>query len=677
MKKFLRTLKSAGGFIWKRMSAIVAVGLIALALLIGYRLGDGREPASGPTAEAPAAAHAHGEETTVYTCSMHPSVRVTDPDAKCPICFMDVVPVSDGAGEADQARRITLSKAAARRSEVETAPVARFFPQAQVRLTGKMTYDETSVARITAYFPGRIERLFVNYVGVPVGEGEHLAEMYSPELLAAFEEIRQARIAVEESRGMSDLVRRSTERTLDAARDKLRLFGLTAEQIHAAETGETSGERLTVYSPISGVVTDLSAREGDYVETGARIATVADLSRLWLDLEAYESQLPLLRWGQPVTFTVEARPGERFEGRIAFIEPIVDERTRTAAVRVAVDNADRVLKPGMFASATALALVDAEGAVLSDALAGKWVGPMHPTVVEDEPGACEVCGMDLVPAESLGVVGDPSEARPPLVIPRSAALLTGERAVVYVEVEGAERRTYEARDVVLGPRAGSFYVVRTGLHEGERVVVNGAFRVDSAMQIAGKRGMMAPGDEAPGAADRSENPDAADAEHGDVLERFLEELTPVYAAYFSAQETLAADDFAGFQRAAGALADAISSVDAVGLRPEQLRAWRSAAGRLRLQRPVEDVTEARARFERMSDAAIELQRRFGHAGDETWRLAYCPMAFGDTGADWLQRGAQINNPYFGAVMLRCGEVRDAFPPLEGAAGSAHEAHDHE
>lgn len=679
MSKFMQTIGSSLAWLWKHTAAGIAVLLIIAALVVGYRLGS---PAPEPTPESLAAEHDHGDdagEPQLYTCSMHPSVRLPDPDAKCPICFMDLIPVTDDGGEGSELR-VTMSESAAVLSRIETAPVGRFFPTAEVRLYGKVTYDETSVARLTAYFPGRIERLFVNYLGVPVSQGDHMAEVYSPDLIAAFEEFRQAQASAKNSTATSEIVRSATRDTLTAAREKLRLFGITPEQIAAVEDGSFASDRLTIYAPIGGVVTHLAVREGDYVQTGEPIATIADLSRLWLDMEAYESQLPLLRWGQRVTFTVEAHPGETFEGRVSFIEPMIDDRTRTAAVRVAVDNAERRLKPGMFASAVVRTRVADNGAVVSNELAGRWVSPMHPTVVKDGPGQCEVCGMDLVPAESLGVVGDPSGAEEPLVIPRSAVLFTGKRSVVYVEVPDAEQPTYEGRSVLLGPRAGDFYIVRDGLTRNESVVVNGAFRIDSAMQIAAKPSMMTPGGGGGG------NPHAG---HGGmagdsmpemplrvpVPDSFVFAVKPVYAAYLDAQESLAADDLGGFIQASSDIKTALGFVEEAGLVGEPLAEWRRAAARLRVDDAITSIDTARARFERMSEGVIALQRRFGHRGSETWHLAHCPMAFDNKGADWLQRRTQINNPYFGDQMLRCGEIRETFAPLDASpTGSKHEGH---
>jgi Cu(I)/Ag(I) efflux system membrane fusion protein len=645
-------LKRSLGWLWKHMAAGVAVALILAAFVIGYRIGR-------PSVERAAPSHDQSgvvdTVTRVYTCSMHPSVRLTDPDAKCPICFMDLIPVADDGGE-ENTLRITLSESAATLSRIETAPVGGFFPTAEVRLFGKVTYDETSVARLTAYFPGRIERLFVNYVGVRVNAGDHMAELYSPELLAAFEELRQSVIAARNAGGTSEIMRSTTRDTLDATREKLRLFGLTKGQIEAVESGSFDSDRLTIYAPIGGVVTDLAVREGDYVRTGAPIATLADLSRLWLDMEAYESQLPLLRWGQPVTFTVEAHPGETFTGQVSFIEPMVDERTRTASVRVAVDNTSGRLKPGMFASAVVRTRIDANGAVVNDELAGRWVSPMHPTIVKDGPGQCDICGMDLVRAEDLGIVGDPGDSTEPLVIPRSAVLYTGTRSVVYVEVPDVERPTYEGRTVVLGPRAGEFVIVREGLREGEAVVVNGAFRIDSAMQIAAKPSMMSPDY-------RQESAPA----RAPVSDGFVASLTPVYAAYLEAQEALAADDLDGFTKAATSLNDALGAVNRSGLVGEPLAGWRRVESQMRVEESLATIDAARARFERMSEGVLDLERRFGHRSGEVLHRAHCPMAFDFKGADWLQRGETINNPYFGDAMLRCGDIVESFDPVGDTA----------
>lgn len=664
MSSYSKRITSTLHWVWSHIAPGVALILIVLALLIGYTIGS---PSSSPSVARDHSEHAGSAESgpQFYTCSMHPSVRLKDPNAKCPICFMDLIPVMERGG-AGMEMRLTLSESAKAMAQIETASVGRFFPSAETRLFGKLVYDETSVARISAYFPGRIDRLFVNYIGVSVQQGDHLAELYSPDLIASFEELRQAKKSFGQAGDSSSFLRDTASQTLAASREKLRLFGLTQEQVAQVESGNYESDDLTIYAPIGGVVTHLAAREGDYLDTGDPIATVSNLSRLWLDLEAYESQLSMLRWGLPVTFTVEAHPGEMFEGRVSFIEPIVDERTRTAAVRVAVDNTDRRLKPGMFATAVVRAKIAADGAVISDELAGKWVSPMHPTVVKDSPGTCDVCGMDLVSAESLGIVGDSSQAVMPMVIPRTAVLFTGTRSVVYVQVPDQDEPTYEGRTIELGSRAGDYYTVRSGINEGDQVVVHGAFRIDSAMQILAKPSMMMPSGGASGSGHNHGGSVAAMPQmnmSSTVPDEFIESLHPVYTAYLDAQEQLANDDLGGFLDTAKALSTIVASVQVTGLFGEQLGAWKAAANKLRISSPITTMDEARSIFEQMSGAILDLQSRFGNPTGEMLYTAHCPMAFDFKGADWVQRGTEIKNPYYGSEMHRCGTIQEVHEPL--------------
>jgi Cu(I)/Ag(I) efflux system membrane fusion protein len=391
-------------------------------------------------------------------------------------------------------RQITLSTAQRARMRVATVPVERRYPTAEIRLVGKVTYDETRLAYITAWVPGRIDDLLVDYTGVTVRKGDHMVELYSPELLSAQEELLQAiRGMTELSKSNVESLRRSAAGTVDAARDKLRLWGLSSEQIADIERSGKTSEQVTIFSPASGVVIHRNAQEGMYVDTGTRIFTVADLDAVWVQLDAYESDLQWLRYGQTVNFTTEAYPGERFRGVVSFIDPVLNPQTRTVNVRVNVDNKDGRLKPEMFVRAEVFAQLARHGQIFDESLIGKWVSPMHPEIIKDKPGQCDICGMDLVPAESLGYASaGKSHGGAPLVIPATAALLTGTRAVVYVEQPEADRPTYVGREVVLGPRAGDSYVVESGLSEGDLVVVSGNFKIDIALQIQAKPSMMNP-----------------------------------------------------------------------------------------------------------------------------------------------------------------------------------------
>ena len=190
------------------------------------------------------------------------------------------------------------------------------------------------MARLSAYFPGRIDRLFVNYVGVTVQQGDHLAELYSPDFARSVRGTPSSEELVLIRQEMpASFFARPQAKTLVASREKLRLFGLTPQQVQDVESGLFDSDELTIYSPIGGVVTHLAAREGDYLKTGDPIATVSDLSRLWLDLEAYESQFAHVAVGFCRSPLPSKHILERCSlGRVSFIEPIIDERTRTAAV---------------------------------------------------------------------------------------------------------------------------------------------------------------------------------------------------------------------------------------------------------------------------------------------------------------------------------------------------------
>ena len=211
-----------------------------------------------------------------------------------------------------------------------------------------------------------------------------------------------------------------------------------------------------------------------------------------MEIEAYESDLRWVRYGQHVTFTTAAEPGEIFHGQVSFVDPVLNPKTRTVKLRVNVNNEEGKLKPGMFVRASIQSKVAGEGLVAEPSLKGKWISPMHPEIIKDKPGKCDVCGMALVPIETMGYVSDPKKEDLPLVIPASAPLLTGKRAIVYVRVPNSKHPTFEGREVILGNRAGNYYAVKHGLVEGEEVVTKGNFKIDSALQIQAKPSMMNP-----------------------------------------------------------------------------------------------------------------------------------------------------------------------------------------
>lgn len=650
------------------------------------------------TAKAPQATAAR--QPKGYACAMNCVPPLPNP-GKCPICGMQMQPLFDDvkAGEGS-ARRLSLSPEARALAGIQTSPVQRQWVEQTIHMVGSVDYDETRLAYITAYIGGRLDRLFVDYTGTTVRAGDHMAEIYSPDLLSAQQELFQARDAWERSKESTvEGLRQTSERALEATRERLRLWGLKPEQIEQIENSRQVADHVTLYSPIGGIVINKMVQVGDYMETGDRIYTIADLTHLWVKLKAYESDLPWLRYGQDIAFTAEALPGEEFHGRVSFINPTLDTMTRTVDVRVNVENSAAKLKPGMFVRAKAKSRLARGGKVIEPELAGKWISPMHPEIIKDGPGSCDVCGMALVPVEELGFVAAVAD-EPPLVIPASAPLITGRRAVVYVEVPGEDRPTYEGREVTLGPRAGQNYIVIEGLREGERVVTKGAFKIDSSLQIIAKPSMMNPeggkittgheghgagAQSAPGASaapveGQSDKPKAAMEmpQRLEVLDEFRTRLTPIYDQYFAVQRALAADDFAAAKSASAKLAEAAKSFRHDD-QPQQIQSAcampiagvAAAADEIRIATA---IAAARQTFEKLSDAVIVLEQQLGHAGKQTFRLAFCPMAFNNKGADWLQTAEEIANPYFGAEMPTCGVVTKTFEPAASAATDDHAGH---
>jgi len=609
---------------------------------------------------------------------MHPQVRQSEPGL-CPICNMDLVPIEEGgAEEAFGPRGFATSEAARQLMNIQTAPVERKFVMASVRMTGKVDYDETRLGDITAWVPGRLDRLYVDFTGIQVRKGDHMVFLYSPELIAAQQELLEAKRASEEMAGSTlGSIRERTEATVDAARERLRLWGLSVTQIEEIEKRGTPSEHVTIYAPMGGTVIRKDAREGMYVQTGTRIYTIADLTRVWVRLDAYESDLEWLRYGQDVEFSVESYPGELFHGRISLIEPFLDAKSRTVRVRVDVSNPDLRLKPGMFVRAVVRAKIAAGGRVVDPYLAGKWICPMHPEVIRDSAGNCDVCGMSLEKSESLGYLPlSEAEIAKPLVIPASAPLITGVRAVVYVMLPNTSRPTYEGREIVLGPRAGDYYIVRSGVSEGERVVTQGSFKIDSALQIRAKPSMMNPEEGA-----------APPMHHHDGMEmRETEALTPTppaSAAEFHAEmhagaplfrdvfrevvelnlelaETLSEDDEAASLGAARRLAALYEGVDMNAFSHADHLKWTKflAATREAARRVADaaDIRTLREAFRPLSENTVDVLEDSGSPLDVPLYVLRCPMAARGEGALWLQLDQEVRNPYFGAAMFRCGEV---------------------
>ncbi len=636
----------------KKYGALFMGGLLAgiVVMQAGQAVFSKRD-GSGVNAET------KGEKKIKYwTCSMHPQIKMPE-KGLCPICGMDLIPVYEGdeddVGGQDKVS-LTLNETARRLAEVETAEVVYKEAVHEVRLVGKVDYDETRLAYISAWIDGRIDRLYVDFTGIKVRKGDHLIKLYSPELLAAQEEYLQAIRNLKESRDTGlGVMRQTAEATLKSAREKLRLYGIDEQQVRELERRGKPREHMIIRSPVSGTVIHKKGFEGMYVKTGDRIYTIADLSRVWLFLEAYERDIPWLHYGQSVVIEAESFPGRVFRGKIAFIEPFVNEKTRTIKLRVNIDNPDEQLKPGMFVRAIIKSVVGEGGRIYEANLAGKWICPMHPDVVKDRPGTCDLCGMSLIETSKFGFINDPSLKTKVLVVPKTAVLITGKRAVVYVEnpddKSGVHR--YEGREVVLGPTAGDNYIVLAGLKPGERVVVKGNFKIDSDLQIQAKPSMMNPKDYYT-KGNETFSDAKADVQDVGVLNKAL-------AVYLRLTKALAQDDeraalaaYQDFRREVAATLDREGWSDATaGLGSEVNRLAQV------LTNDTRDIKGLRRRLREVSTILKGILTEYPYKPEEgSLFLNFCPMALGK-GGYWLQDEEELKNPYYGNKMLGCGETK--------------------
>lgn len=464
-----------------RRRALIALGL-GFAAVFTLLLWTGRNntPPDPHAAHRPAPVHdaapapaaiPPSSRITGYRSTMMPG-EISDTPRKDSM-GMDMVPIYESEGS-----MLELSDHACAMASVETRKVERVHLTHEIRAVGKVQYNETGLADVVSRVDGYVERLYVDFTGMEVKVGDHLVELYSPDLVVAQQEML---VALESSRS-PDLVESTTR--------KLLRWGLTRAQIDALVQNRTVQERLTLFSPIAGTVTEKLVVQKSAVRSGDVLYRLANLDSVWVYLDIYEFELAWVQYGQTVELTSEAFPGEVFMGRVWFISPVLDEATRTVKTLINVDNSGRRLKPGMFVSALIGAELRADGSPARPRFAGQWSCPMHPLVLQPKGGPCPVCGMALV--RIPGEVGDGEPAGEEaglLAVPVTAVLDSGLRKLVYVEKQRGE---FVPVEIVTGPRSGNFYPVLQGLQEGQSVVVRGGFLLDSQSQIRGLPSLFYP-----------------------------------------------------------------------------------------------------------------------------------------------------------------------------------------
>ncbi len=375
---------------WTRWGVISAlIGVFIAGLVIGLVLSSGKGPI-----ETTSQAYTPAGNVLFWTCSMHPQIKQKE-SGRCPICNMGLTPMREegGGGKKESLR---LGERARHLASIRTTPVKYRELTKSVYTVGKIDYNESRVAHVTAWVSGRIEKLYVDFTGTIVKKGEHLVSMYSPDLLSTQKEYLLAYGGIEQYSN-SDIpeVISSSKSLLENTKQRLLLWGITEEQIEELERTQDPQINLTIFAPIGGTIIHKNAIEGMYFKTGDKLFTIVDLSRVWLYLDIYEYDLPWIRYGQELEVVTESYPGEVFHGNVVFIDPFLNETTRAVKVRINMDNHEGKLKPGMYVNARLKARLGSKGVVIDAKIMGKYMCPMHPDIISDNEENCPECGMKL------------------------------------------------------------------------------------------------------------------------------------------------------------------------------------------------------------------------------------------------------------------------------------------
>jgi Cu(I)/Ag(I) efflux system membrane fusion protein len=581
-----------------KTTAVIAISTLAIGLLLGWII-------FGTSNEIQTDEHKHSamaDSETIWTCSMHPQIRQNEP-GDCPLCGMDLIPLESTDGELDP-MAVSMSPTAMQLAQVQTMVVNKGKADKSIRLNGKVQADERLLFTQPSHIPGRIEKLSVNFTGEFVSAGQVLANVYSPELVTAQEELFEAK-----------KIKESQPALFNAAKEKLKNWKLTDKQIDQIIASNKTVEQFPILANVSGYVTKKMVNLGDYIRQGEALYEIADLSKVWLLFDVYESDMTWINKGDAVIYTVQSIPGKTFQGRISYIDPVINPKTRVAKARLEATNKGLMLKPEMFAPGTIEAKTNTDN-------------------------------------ESL-------------TVPKTAVMWTGKRSVVYVMQMSAQGVSFIMREVTLGPELGESYVIDEGLQPGEEIAINGTFSIDAAAQLAGKPSMMNPeggvamtGHNHGGNTNSNMETMPVSSKKTTISVDAKKSLQPLFDNYFKLKDALASDDFENAKASGVAMNNSLGKIDMNLFKADAHSQWmqQSTALKAALQHieHLSDFKDIRENFIKISDSMIAIAESFNPLSTTIY-IQNCPMADSNKGADWLSKEKEILNPYFGQAMLGCGE----------------------
>jgi membrane fusion protein, copper/silver efflux system len=585
------------------LSAIAILVLVAASVIAGFAAGavwraSIRDPASGPS-------EASSDE--LYTCGMHPQFIQKGPGV-CPICRMKLTPLRQGAAPSSEGG-LVIDPVMVQNMGLRTAAAAEGPIERTVRAPGFLREAEPAQHDFSLKVSGWVRRLHADTEGMHIRKDTVLLELYSPEILAASAELMAARKGLDSLAPTADpLVRIESTKLFEAASEKLVLWDVSPQDVDLIAIETKPPETVLIRSPYEGHLIEKLVVEGSAVQAGQKLFRIVDHTVLWADAQIYERDLAFVFPGQEGRATVSSLPGRTFSGRVLLIHPHLHEMTRSATARLVVDNPELVLRPGMYAT------VQFRTRLIDKAV----------------------------------------------IVPREAVIDTGERKIVFVAAGGGR---FDPRDVLTGHETDDGLIqVTQGIAPGERVVTSGQFLLDAESRTReAARKFLSEGLAKPDSAvSASGEPEAkaarpAQAQRLDTETRrkIQEGIDNLAKSYLELARALAADDA---PRAAEVVNELVSNAGlllAMSL-GTPARPLASALAQHALMLEGKQLAELRPLFRPLSEAAIQLLEAAppspGVAAELT--VIHCPMYPGD----WLQRDANVANPYYGKEMTGCGEI---------------------
>lgn len=530
-----------------------------------------------------------------YTCPMHPQI-VQDKPGTCPICGMDLVEIKAGGDPTE----VTLNQTQIELANISVEQVSLQSIGSALQLNGKLKTDETQTEVVSTRVPGRLEKLFIKETGVHIKEGQLIYEIYSEQLLTYQQEYL---LAIDQVKALGD---KPSQAYMEAAKKKLWLYGMTEPQIKNLISSEQTSPRIQFVAPASGIVTEITVVEGQYLSEGSSIYRLENLDRLWAEAELYPDEASLIKVGDPVTIRFSGFENEVVRSKIIFLAPEYREGSQIFVVRASLANPGHHFIPGM----------------------------------------------------QTEIFFEHSKKKA-LVLPNDAVIREERGTLVYKK---SGKGKFRSQIVSTGLQTFDKVEITDGIQEGDSVVVSGAYLLYSEVVLKKGVNPMA-GHHHGGMTAQTVSLEQKPAVNGEIAvdSRFTQQLKEVLPSYLKIKNALVASDPKSASADVKELGIALSKVNMNLIKGDghmkwmaQLKDMETAA---KLIASTQDVEIQRASFSKLSNALYDAIKTFKVQNLHAY-YQFCPMAFDNKGAFWISADEEISNPYFGDAMLRCGVTKE-------------------